>query len=120
MQALTRQQLVTLVVLTLVWGLNWPMMKLGVSNFPALSFRALTVGLGLPVLALVLLAMKVPFRVPRRAWGEVAWLAMTNMVIWNVCMILAPRGRWTGCAARPGVPRRAAPRRHPRTSSRFT
>jgi drug/metabolite transporter (DMT)-like permease len=99
MQALTRQQLVTLVVLTLVWGLNWPMMKLGVSNFPALSFRALTVLLGLPVLALVLLAMKVPFRVPRRAWGELFWLAMTNMVVWNICMILALRTLSSGRAA---------------------
>ena len=55
MQRLSRQQLATLVALTLVWGINWPVMKLGVSNFPALSFRAITVLLGLPVLALVLL-----------------------------------------------------------------
>jgi len=99
MQVLSRQQLVTLVVLTLVWGLNWPMMKLGVSNFPALSFRAITVLLGLPVLTLVLLAMKVPFRVPRRAWGELFWLSMTNMVVWNICMILALRTLSSGRAA---------------------
>ena len=99
MQRLSRPQLVTLVALTLTWGLNWPMMKLGVSNFPALSFRAVTVLAGLPVLALVLMAMKVPFRVPRRAWGELLWLAMTNMVIWNVCIILALRSLSSGRAA---------------------
>ena len=99
MQRLSRQQLVTLVVLTVTWGLNWPVMKLGVSNFPALSFRALTVTLGLPILALVLLALKVPFRVPRRSWGELFWLALTNMVIWNICMILALRTLSSGRAA---------------------
>jgi drug/metabolite transporter (DMT)-like permease len=43
--------------------------------------------------------MKVPFRVPRRAWRELFWLAMTNMVIWNVCMILALRSLSGGRAA---------------------
>jgi drug/metabolite transporter (DMT)-like permease len=99
MQRLNRQQLVTLVLLTVTWGVNWPVMKLGVTWFPALSFRALTVMLGLPVLALVLIVMKVPFHVPRRAWRELFWLSMTNMVIWNVCMILALRTLSGGRAA---------------------
>jgi drug/metabolite transporter (DMT)-like permease len=99
MQRLTRQQLVTLVLLTLAWGVNWPVMKLGVTYFPAISFRALTIMLGLPILALVLIVMKVPFRVPRRSWRELFWLAMTNMVIWNVCMILALRSLSGGRAA---------------------
>jgi hypothetical protein len=34
MQALTRRQLLVLVVLTLVWGINWPIMKLGVTGYP--------------------------------------------------------------------------------------
>ncbi len=40
MHALSRKQLVTLLLLTLVWGLNWPVMKLGVTEYPPLSFRA--------------------------------------------------------------------------------
>src|SRR5512140_2891411 len=99
MQRLSRQQIVILALLTVTWGLNWPMMKLGVNNFPALSFRALTVTLGLPTLALVLAARKVPFRVPRRWWGELLWLSMTNMVVWNICMILALRSLTSGRAA---------------------
>jgi drug/metabolite transporter (DMT)-like permease len=98
-QRLSRQQLFTLVLLTVSWGVNWPVMKLGVTYFPALSFRALTVMLGVPILALVLLVLKVPFRVPRRAWRELFWLALTNMVIWNVCMILALRTLSGGRAA---------------------
>ena len=76
MQRLNRQQLANLVLLTLVWGLNWPVMKMGVSNYPALTFRALSIMLGVPVLALALALMKVPFRVPRRYWPELLGLTV--------------------------------------------
>ena len=39
MPALSRRQLVVLALLTLVWGLNWPVMKMGVAHFPPLTFR---------------------------------------------------------------------------------
>jgi hypothetical protein len=42
MQRLTTQQLVLLVLLPLVWGLNWPVMKLGVTGYPPLTFRSLS------------------------------------------------------------------------------
>ena len=74
MQALSRQQLLILVLLTLVWGINWPVMKLGVTAYPPLTFRALSMWLGLPVLALGLRLLKVPFRIPRRDWRELFWL----------------------------------------------
>ncbi|KQT12209.1 DMT family transporter [Ramlibacter sp. Leaf400] len=89
MQRLSRQQLVLLVLLTAVWGINWPVMKLGVTGYPPLTFRALSLVLGLPVLAAVLLAMKVPFSVPRRDWPQLLLLAATNMFVWHVCIILA-------------------------------
>ena len=99
MQRLTQQQLATLVLLTVVWGLNWPVMKLGVSNFAPLGFRALSIWLGLPVLGLALVLMKVPFRVPRRHWRELAWLTVSNMLIWHVCIILAVKALSSGRAA---------------------
>jgi drug/metabolite transporter (DMT)-like permease len=86
---LNRQQLVMLVLLTLVWGLNWPVMKLGVSDFPPLSFRAISIWLGVPVLGLALVMMKVPFFVPRERFRELFWLAFANMFVWHVMIILA-------------------------------
>ena len=50
MQKLTKQQLWLLILLTLVWGVNWPVMKMGVTNMPPLLFRAMSIWLGLPVL----------------------------------------------------------------------
>lgn len=99
MQRLTRQQLAILVALTLAWGLNWPMMKLGVSGFPALTFRALSILLGVPVLALALVLLKVPFTLPRRYWPELLWLTATNMLVWHTCIILALRTLSSGRAA---------------------
>ena len=99
MHALSRQQLVVLVLLTLVWGINWPVMKVGVTDFPPLTFRALSMWLGLPVLGLAMVFLRVPFRIPREHWRELLWLATTNMFIWHVCIILAVRTLSSGRAA---------------------
>jgi drug/metabolite transporter (DMT)-like permease len=99
MHALSRRQLLVLVLLTLVWGINWPVMKLGVTAYPPLTFRALSMWLGLPVLGLGLWILKVPFRIPRRDWRELFWLTTTNMFIWHVCIILAVRTLTSGRAA---------------------
>lgn len=97
MQRLTPLQLWLLVGLTLVWGINWPIMKLGVADgYPPLSFRALSMWIGLPVLALGLWALKVPFQLTRgdaqqpwRHWRELLLLSVFNMIVWHGCIILA-------------------------------
>ena len=99
MPALTRQQLVVLVLLTIVWGINWPVMKVGVTGYPPLTFRAISIWLGLPVLALGLALLKVPFAIPRRHWGELVRLAATNMFVWHACIILAVQTLSSGRAA---------------------
>ncbi|GAP37570.1 permease of the drug/metabolite transporter DMT superfamily [Piscinibacter sakaiensis] len=78
-----------LALLTLVWGLNWPVMKLGVSTYPPLSFRALSMWLGLPVLWAALRWQRLPLAVPRAHWPALARLTLTNMLVWHVAMILA-------------------------------
>jgi drug/metabolite transporter (DMT)-like permease len=99
MHALTRQQLAILVLLTLVWGFNWPVMKLGVMAYPPLTFRAISMWLGLPLLALGMVILKVPFRIPRQDWRELFWLTTTNMFVWHVCIILAVGTLSSGRAA---------------------
>ena len=99
MHALTRRQLAVLVALTLAWGFNWPVMKLGVSSYPPLSFRALSIWLGLPVLALGLKLLKVPFHLPRRHWPELLVLAFFNMFIWHAGMIMGLTHLSSGRAA---------------------
>ena len=99
MQKLSAKQLWLLIILTIVWGLNWPVMKLGVTGMPPLQFRTLSMWLGLPVLALALVWLKVPFAMPRKHWPELLLLAATNMFIWHVCIILAIQSLSSGRAA---------------------
>jgi len=96
---LDRKQLVLVVLVTLSWGLNWPMMKMGVTGYPPLTFRALCLWTGLPVLWLALRWLKVPFYVARKDWRELFWLAVTNMIIWHVLIILAVSMLSSGRAA---------------------
>lgn len=42
MHSISRQQLTLLVLLTLVWGINWPIMKVGITAYEPLSFRVLS------------------------------------------------------------------------------
>ena len=68
-------------VLTLVWGFNWPILKIGVTEIAPLTFRAIT----LPFAALGLLAVSYlsgdGIRIPRAWWPRVAMLALLNIVV---------------------------------------
>jgi drug/metabolite transporter (DMT)-like permease len=89
MHSLSSRQWLVLALLTVVWGLNWPIMKMGVTGFPPLTFRFVCLLIGTPVLGLGLWAMKVPFRIPRQYWRELLVLAIFNMFIWHALIILA-------------------------------
>jgi drug/metabolite transporter (DMT)-like permease len=89
--------LLQIAVLALVWGCNWPVLKMGVSELAPLTFRALT----LPFAALGLLAVARfsgdAVRIPREHWGKVAVLALLNIAGWNGLVLfgvqLLPAGR---------------------------
>jgi drug/metabolite transporter (DMT)-like permease len=102
----TRRMLWVLLVLTIVWGINWPIMKLGVSgspahpeSYPPLTFRALSMWLGLPVLAAALKLMKIPLAAPRATWRPIARLTLTNMMVWHVIVILSVQALSSGRTA---------------------
>jgi drug/metabolite transporter (DMT)-like permease len=96
-QHITAAALVPVAVLALVWGCNWPIMKMGVSEFAPLTFRALT----LPVAALGLLAAAKlsgdSIRVPRALWARVVLLGICNISVWNGLLLFGvqqlPAGR---------------------------
>jgi drug/metabolite transporter (DMT)-like permease len=86
---LSRKELGLLVLLTVLWGINWPVMKLGVRDFPPLSFRTLCMVGGVPLLWFIARVQGQSLRVPREHWREVFMLGMTNMTIWYVLSIYA-------------------------------
>ena len=88
---------VPMAILALIWGCNWPVLKLGVTEIPPLTFRSLT----LPFAALGLLAVArlsgESIAIPRAWWGRVATLAFFNIAGWNGLVLFGvqqlPAGR---------------------------
>ena len=99
MHKLTPRQWLILILLTVIWGLNWPVMKIGVTGFPPLTFRMVCLALGTPVLGLALVVMKVPFRIERQHWPELLVLSVFNMFIWHGLIIIAVQSLSSGRAA---------------------
>ena len=99
MHKLSSRQWTVLILLTLVWGINWPIMKIGVTGFPPLTFRTLCMWLGTPILALVLVFQRVPFRIGREHWPELLLLATFNMFFWHGLIIVAVQSLSSGRAA---------------------
>ena len=94
---LTRRQWLLLGVLTLLWGMNWPMMKLSLREVSPLWFRALTMSGGTLTLIAFFAARGVPLRVNREQAQRLALLALTNIIGWHLCSIIGlaqlPAGR---------------------------
>lgn len=94
---ITAGTLSLVLLLTLVWGCNWPVMKLGVTELAPLTFRAMT----LPFAALGMLAFAKlsgdSIRVPRHLWGKMVALALFNISAWNGLVLFGvqqlPSGR---------------------------
>lgn len=84
-----RRQIALLVALTLCWGWNWPVMKLGVTGYPPFTFRALSMWLSLPVLWAAARWLRLPLAVPRAHWRELGMLTLTNMLFWHVAAMIA-------------------------------
>ena len=81
---LSPRDLWLLALLTLLWGVNWPVMKIGVQELPPMTFRSLCMIGGLPMLAAIAHGRGLSLRVPREHWRELLVLALTNMVLWFV------------------------------------
>lgn len=86
--AVTRKQATLVVVLTLVWGFNWPILKMGVMGYPPLTFRSLSMWLGLPFLGMLLYLRRVPLIVPRAHWRELGVLASACLRNPMICSAL--------------------------------
>ncbi len=71
-------------VLTLLWGINWPVMKVALSEIPVLTFRASCIFLaGLIVLGLHR-ALGRSIRVPRHQWKPFLISGLFNITCWHL------------------------------------
>ncbi|UUX49195.1 DMT family transporter [Nisaea acidiphila] len=76
-----------LAMLALLWGLNWPVMKLSLAEYPPFVFRAvagLSAALGLFAMAR---AGGRSLLVPRAEWKGLVIVSILNMSVWNIAVL---------------------------------
>ncbi|MFM7972905.1 MAG: DMT family transporter [Betaproteobacteria bacterium] len=95
----TGRDLLLLVALTLMWGVNWPMMKFSLRELSPLWFRAWTMTGGAVLLWLFFRWRGVDLRVPRGRWLAIAGLALPNILGWHGLSIVGLSGLPSGRAA---------------------
>ncbi|MDB5771094.1 MAG: EamA family transporter [Burkholderia sp.] len=99
MTSLSRRHWFLLVFLTLIWGINWPIMKIGVLDFPPLAFRAFCLFGGLPIVWMASRMQGISLAIPKGHLKHLVRLTLPNMLIWNVCVILGIKMLSSGRAA---------------------
>lgn len=96
---LSRRQLWALVGLTLMWGVNWPMMKLSLQELTPLYFRASTMLLGAVWLFVYVQRRGERMRPSGAEWATIAWLGLPNVLGWHTLSIFGVQELASGRAA---------------------
>ena len=76
-----------LIGLTLGWGINWPMMKLAVTEMSPMRFRTLCLVAGASGLFAMARAGGLRLRVPAGQWPRLMTIALFNICGWNIFAI---------------------------------
>ena len=86
-QSVGASSLLQIVILALVWGCNWPVLKYGVTELRPLTFRAATLAFAALGLLIVSKLSGESIRIPRALWAKVIALAVVNIVGWNALIV---------------------------------
>jgi drug/metabolite transporter (DMT)-like permease len=82
--ALPRASIVLVVLITLVWGFNWPVMKTVLSEVPPFTFRSLCMAAGAIGLFAIAKFNSLPLRVPPGQWQRLIASSLFNITGWNL------------------------------------
>jgi drug/metabolite transporter (DMT)-like permease len=95
--AIPPRAIVLLVILTLVWGTNWPLFAFAVREVSVWTFRAVAVAIAGSVLLLVARLRGQSLAIDRRHWRTIAMATFFYLVVWNIAStysaILIPSGQ---------------------------
>lgn len=96
---ISRRQLGALIALTLMWGINWPMMKLSLRELTPMYFRAITMTCGALWLYTFYRARGLRMLPQGSEWRSVVTLGLPNMLGWHTVSILGVKELASGRAA---------------------
>jgi drug/metabolite transporter (DMT)-like permease len=77
-----------LVLLTLLWGTNWPLFKIPLRELSVWSFRSLVVAIAAAALFVAAGLRGERLSVPRRLWWPMLGASLGNLTVWNVATAL--------------------------------
>ncbi len=89
MSRLSPNALALLAALTLVWGTNWPMFRIALSEIPVLTFRTVVLAVATLVLFTILKLRGERFVVPAGKWPALIGASLMNIGVWNIATSLA-------------------------------
>jgi drug/metabolite transporter (DMT)-like permease len=75
--------------LTLVWGTNWSMFHVALSELPVLTFRTGSLTVAVIVLFAIMKLRGESFAVPRGRWLPLIAASMMNLTVWNIATSFA-------------------------------
>ena len=96
---ISRKQAWALLALTLMWGVNWPMMKLSLQETTPLMFRASTMLMGAGWLFFYVARKGERMWPAGREWGAIALLGLPNVLGWHTLSIFGVQELASGRAA---------------------
>jgi len=96
---ISRRQLWGLLALTLMWGVNWPMMKLSLQELTPLYFRASTMFLGALCLCAYMVTRGERMRPTGKELLTIAALGVPNILGWHTLSIFGVQELASGRAA---------------------
>jgi drug/metabolite transporter (DMT)-like permease len=82
--SLPRSSLVLVGLITLIWGFNWPIMKVVLGEVPPFTFRSLCMAAGAIGLFAIAKFNGLPLRVPQGQWPRLMASALFNITGWNL------------------------------------
>jgi drug/metabolite transporter (DMT)-like permease len=92
-----RRAIVLLIILTLVWGTNWPLFAFAVREISVWTFRAIAVTLAGVTLLTVARLRGQSLAIPRAYWLTICVATFFYLVLWNIAStysaILIPSGQ---------------------------
>jgi drug/metabolite transporter (DMT)-like permease len=94
---LPRRELFLFIAVVLLWGLNWPMMKMALAELDVWVFRSACIVAGIAWFFGYHVKTKTTFAIPREYWPRLAVAALCNVAGWNLLsasgLSMLPSGR---------------------------
>ncbi|MDY0884467.1 DMT family transporter [Dongia soli] len=89
--------IVVLCLVTLLWGINWPITKIAVTEIPVWTFRAISLLVGGFGLLLLCVLRGASLRIARREIWPILLVTLFNVIAWQLCsafgLFFLPSGR---------------------------